>query len=130
MDDNTQNIIVFSRYAKDGSSVVYVGNFSPEERKGYEIGVDKRGGYAVVLNSDLEVYGGRTKTLQTMTTKDETRHGKEQSISIDIPANASLFIKLVKEERDEDEVIVDDSDDGSTKKRPAKKPTTKKTTKK
>lgn len=111
VDDNTQNIIVFSRYAKDGSSLIFVGNFSPEERKGYEIGVDKRGEYEEVLNSDWEEYGGRTEKRGRMATKEEPRHGKEQSVTLDIPANGAMFIKLVKEYDSDDEVIVDDEDE-------------------
>ena len=120
VDDNLQNIIVFTRYAKDGSSIIFVANFSSEPRKGYEIGVDKKGEYEEVLNSDLVKYGGRSEGGKTMVTQDEVRHGKEQSIALDIPSNGALFIKLTKEYVDDDEVIVDDEDEKAVKKTKSK----------
>ena len=46
-----------------------------------------------------------------MATKDEPRHGKRQSISLDIPANGAMFIKLVKEYEDDEQVLIDEDDD-------------------
>ena len=65
-----------------------------------------------------------------MATKDEPRHGKRQSISLDIPANGAMFIKLVKEYEDDEQVLIDEDDEEENikKKKPLKKAKTEKTT--
>lgn len=120
VDDNTQNMIVFTRYAKDGSSVIFVGNFSPEARKGYEIGVDKPGEYATALDSEDAKYGGAGTGSKEMKSYDEPRHGKKHSVKIDVAGNAAMFIKLTKEYLEDDEVIVD-KEKKKTGKKPQKK---------
>ena len=115
VDDNTQNVLVFTRYAEDGESLIFVGNFSPEERKEYDIGVDKCGEYAEVLNSEWKKYGGKAEEGRIMITKDEPNHGKKQSITLDIPAGGAMFIKLVKEYVVEDKVIVDEDEEEGRK---------------
>ena len=111
VDDNTQNVIVFTRYAKDGSSLIFVGNFSTEARKGYEIGVDKAGEYETAFDSEDAKYGGKADGSKKMTSVDVPRHGKLHSIAIDIPESGAMFIKLTKEFEDDEQVIVDTSDD-------------------
>ncbi len=122
VDDNMQNVLVFTRYAEDGSSVIFVGNFSPAERRDYQIGVDKSGEYSVFLNSEWEKYGGKAKKGGVMISEDEPMHGKKQSISLDIPAGGAMFIKLVKEYEDEEErVLVDEDDEEKAKTKKTRK---------
>ena len=123
VDDNVQNIVVFNRYDKSGDSVIFVGNFSPETRDGYEIGVDKKGRYKVLLNSESKIYGGNEEEIADMVSIDKQNHGKKQSIVLHIPANASLFIKCVEEFVDEDKVIIDDEEDPKAPKKITKKKT-------
>jgi 1,4-alpha-glucan branching enzyme len=111
VDDNMQNIIVFTRYDVSGDSLIFVGNFSLVERDGYEIGVDKRGVYREVLNSEWIKYGGKMKEGYEMTTFDKPNHGKEQSIKLRIPAGGALFVKLGKEFIEDDEEVIVDKDD-------------------
>lgn len=130
VDDNMQNVLVFTRYAEDGDSVIFVGNFSPEERDGYEIGVDKSGEYTVVLNSEWVKYGGKAKKESVMISEDEARHGKKHSIKLSIPAAGAMFIKLTKEYEDDDKVIVDEDDEIEAAKKEKKNKAKAKTIKK
>lgn len=98
VDDNTQNILVFKRYDDNGDGVIFVGNFSPEAREKYEIGVDKRGEYKTILNSEWTKYGGNIpENDSVMITVDKPNHGHKQSLVLSIPASGAMFIKLTKE---------------------------------
>ncbi|MCR4661415.1 MAG: 1,4-alpha-glucan branching protein GlgB [Clostridia bacterium] len=110
VDDNTQNIVVFNRYASNGDSIIFVGNFSTVQRDDYVIGVDKKGKYKVILNSEWKKYGGDFEVEKLLETTDTPSHGKEQSLSIKIPACGSLFIELVEEFVEDEKVIKDDSE--------------------
>ncbi|MDR2047169.1 MAG: 1,4-alpha-glucan branching protein GlgB [Clostridiales bacterium] len=95
VDDKTQNIIVFKRFASDGDYIIVIINFSPVERLGYEIGVSESGTYKVVLNSAHKRFGGAAVSKaapRARKTKIKT-HGEEYAIRLKIPANAALFIK-------------------------------------
>ncbi len=88
-NDNTQNIIVFSRMNKNGDEIICVLNFSPMERGSYSFEVEK-GTYDEIFNSNLEKYGGNGKTNGCVKTGYE--HGKHL-LRIDIPAYSALFFK-------------------------------------
>lgn len=106
VDDNTQNVLVFTRYASNGDSVIFAGNFSYERRPNYSIGVDKSGEYRVILNSEWKRFGGSAETERDIVSEDAPNHGKKQSITLDIPSGGALFVKLVREYQDADRVIV------------------------
>ena len=57
-EDNRNNIIAFRRIAKDGSDIVAVVNFSPEEQPEYRIGVPIMGTYEEIFTSDKSEFGG------------------------------------------------------------------------
>lgn len=104
VDDWTQNILVFKRYDKEGNSIIFVANFSPTERRYYEIGVDKRGEYVEVLNSEWKKYGGyMDENKNVMITYDKYNHEKPQSINFTIPAGGAMFIKMVRDYEAEEE---------------------------
>ena len=88
-DDNSQNIIVFSRYNKKGEEIVCALNFSPVERECYEFEVQK-GTYEEIFNSNLEKYGGNGKSNGQRKTKPVS--GKN-ILSICIPAYSAIFFK-------------------------------------
>ena len=104
-------------------------NFSTVERNGYEIGVDKKGVYYEALNSEWKQFGGSIERKEEYTTYNKFNHGKEQSISLNIPAGGSLLIKLKEEivENDEKEITDDENVDEIRDLASAKKAKTKKT---
>ena len=56
--DSEQSVISWLRFARDGSFVVVVCNFTPVPRRGYRIGVPRAGAYRELLNTDSTYYGG------------------------------------------------------------------------
>ena len=96
VDDSSQNVIAFTRYDKEGEGITVVINFSPVSRSDYRIGVDKKGVYREVLNSESVKYGGKVECDREYETFDEERHGKEQSIALEIAGNSAVFLKWHK----------------------------------
>ena len=92
-DDNTQNIVVFKRFDKQGDYTIIVVNFSPVERKDYSIGVPDNTTYNVVLNSDSKLYGGCGNSPVKYKAVAGEMHGEKQYINIYIPANSVQYIK-------------------------------------
>ena len=96
VDDKEQNVIAFTRYDKEGNGIICVINFSPTERQGYCIGVEKKGVYVEELNSSCVKYGGDVPYGKEYETVDKPNHGQEQSISLDLKGNSAVFIKFKK----------------------------------
>ena len=92
-EDNRNNIIAFRRIAKDGSDIVAVVNFSPEEQPEYRIGVPIMGTYEEIFTSDKSEFGGSGITNGKVKTDSKPLHGQEQSINIKIPRFGVLFFK-------------------------------------
>ena len=92
-EDNRNNIIAFRRVAKDGSDIVVVVNFSPEEQQEYRIGVPITGTYEEIFTSDKAEFGGSGITNGKVKTDSKPLHGQEQSINIKIPRFGVLFFK-------------------------------------
>ena len=93
-DDNRNNVVVFLRKDKAGNEVLCAVNFSPNTYESYRVGVPARKRYVPVLNTDDPAFGGSgfgdTKAVPV---EKIPSHGKEQSISIRIPAFGGVFFK-------------------------------------
>ena len=92
-EDNRNNIIAFRRVAKDGSDIVVVVNFSPEEQPEYRIGVPITGTYEEIFTSDKTEFGGSGMANGKLKTENKPMHGQEQSIVLKIPRFGVLFFK-------------------------------------
>ena len=92
-EDNRNNIIAFRRVAKDGSDIVVVVNFSPEEQQEYRIGVPITGTYEEIFTSDKTEFGGSGMANGKLKTENKPMHGQEQSIILKIPRFGVLFFK-------------------------------------
>ena len=92
-EDNRNNIIAFRRVAKDGSDIVVVVNFSPEEQQEYRIGVPITGTYEEIFTSDKAEFGGSGMANGKLKTENKPMHGQEQSIVLKIPRFGVLFFK-------------------------------------
>ena len=57
-DDADNSSLAFFRFAKDGSPVLWIGNFTPVIRDNYRVPVPFGGNWIEVLNSDADTYGG------------------------------------------------------------------------
>ncbi|HQW20220.1 MAG TPA: 1,4-alpha-glucan branching protein GlgB [Rhodocyclaceae bacterium] len=56
--DSDQSVVSWLRFARDGSCVAIVCNFTPVPRHGYRIGVPGTGVWRELLNTDSEYFGG------------------------------------------------------------------------
>ena len=92
-EDNRNNIIAFRRVAKDGSDIVVVVNFSPEEQQEYRIGVPITGTYEEIFTSDKTEIGGSGMANGKLKTENKPMHGQEQSIVLKIPRFGVQFFK-------------------------------------
>ena len=92
-EDNRNNIIAFRRVAKDGSDIVVVVNFSPEEQQEYRIGVPITGTYEEIFTSDKTEFGGSGMANGKLKAENKPMHGQEQSIVLKIPRFGVLFFK-------------------------------------
>ena len=92
-EDNRNNSIAFRRVAKDGSDIVVVVNFSPEEQQEYRIGVPITGTYEEIFTSDKTEFGGSGMANGKLKTENKPMHGQEQSIVLKIPRFGVLFFK-------------------------------------
>ena len=97
VDDNIQNVIAFYRQNRDGQKVIAIINFSPENRKGYEVGVPDSGEYEIILNSNLPKYGGNSILPAYLSTASKPNHGHEQSLLVDLEGSSALFLTLKNE---------------------------------
>ncbi len=57
-DDRANSTLSFLRYARDGSPLLFVANFTPVVRRDARIPVPQGGFWREILNSDAEHYGG------------------------------------------------------------------------
>ena len=90
-DDRSQNIIAFLRRDAAGQALMVVCNFSFVGREGYEIGVPEPGRYTEVLCSDAAEFGGEGgRRPAWVTAKKKPLHGREQSVTLNIPPMSIL----------------------------------------
>ena len=94
-DDAHSNFIAYKRTDRSGNSVIVLINFSGSDYKNYRLGVPA-GKYRVIYNSDSVRYGGygTNKKLIYYTTQTPS-HGKEHSISFDIPKLTCVYLKKI-----------------------------------
>ena len=85
--DNENSVIVFERQGLQQDQVLLVVcNFTPVVRNNYRVGVPARGVWREVINSDDVRYGGSgVGNRAELKTLPVGYHGKEFSISIDLP---------------------------------------------
>ncbi|WP_205700209.1 1,4-alpha-glucan branching protein GlgB [Erysipelothrix sp. HDW6A] len=88
-------IMIFTRYGKiHRDLIICIYNFSFEEKKDYRIGVPYRGTYEVLLNSEMQEFGGCwQQNLEVMETQVSENHNETYAIDVLIPSMSVLFIK-------------------------------------
>ena len=90
-DDNWSNLIAYQRKDRQGNTLVAIVNLSGTDRYGYTMGVEK-GRYELLLNSDSTRFGGSGRyKKRVLTTQRKYSHGKEYSITFDIPKMTCLY---------------------------------------
>ena len=94
-NDKQQGVISFLRRGKTPTEiVVVVCNMTPVVRNNYRIGVPYAGQYLERLNSDASTYGGSgIGNLGTVISEQLSAHGREYSLSLNLPPLAALILQ-------------------------------------
>jgi len=95
-DNAPDNIVSFIRRSRDtGKELVCVGNFSPVVREGHRLGLPKPGHYRLIINTDMEIYGGSGVAMPGSITAEETPlHGQQYSARVTLPPLATLWFEV------------------------------------
>lgn len=96
VEDRTQNIIAYARYAKNGDYYVIVINFSPVTRKNYVLGVPDFSEYEVAFSSDRAIYGSLKEGKNSYKPRKFKYHNQNQSIKMLIPKNSLTILRRKK----------------------------------
>jgi 1,4-alpha-glucan branching enzyme len=93
--DTQSSIISFIRRGADPEDyIVFVCNFTPVPRQGYEIGVPERVYYEEILNTDAAHFGGSNMgNSGGVQAQDVPRHRRPHSIAITLPPLAVVAFK-------------------------------------
>jgi len=95
VDDVVNNVLIFNRYDGKGGCITAIFNFSGIDQLNYTFGQHK-GVYKKVFDSDSLRFGGEGKFKRRFfTTRNKKSHGKDYSITMDIPKLSCLY--LIKE---------------------------------
>jgi 1,4-alpha-glucan branching enzyme len=95
-ENHRESIISFERIDKDGNKLIAAFNFTPVPRPIYPIGVNIKGNYKTVMNTDKKRYGGDLARVKMYKSLDEPIHGRPYAIRVDIPALGGIVLKQVK----------------------------------
>ena len=89
--DTGSSVLVYARYAVDGSPALVVLNMTPMVRENYRIGFPKGGLWREALNTDASEYGGSgVRNKAEFAVDEEPWHGKEHSAAITLPPLATV----------------------------------------
>ena len=93
-DDNHNNVVVFLRRDQAGNELLCAVNFSPNDYENYRVGVPPRNRYVPAFTTDAPEFGGSGfADTKPLTVKDTPSHGKEQSVTLRLPAFGAVFLR-------------------------------------
>ena len=94
-DNVEQAVLTMMRLGKAKRDFLIIAlNFIPVERQEYRIGVPYKGEYEVLLNSQMQEFGGRwTENLPVMKAEEVPHDGQPYSIVTTVPSLGVLYIK-------------------------------------
>lgn len=96
VDDVINNVLAFNRFDREGNCLLCVFNFSGIDQLNYTFG-ENEGTYRLVFNSDDRKYGGDGKIRKRIyRTKKQPSHGKEHSLTMDLPKLACMYFMKEK----------------------------------
>jgi 1,4-alpha-glucan branching enzyme len=92
--DTDASIVSFVRWAKNGSALLWVFNYTPVPREGYRLGVPSPGRWQEVLNTDSTYYGGAGMGNEGGRESQPTAaHGHPQSVVLTLPPLACVVLR-------------------------------------
>ncbi|WP_199611645.1 alpha amylase C-terminal domain-containing protein [Flocculibacter collagenilyticus] len=97
--DAENSIVAFIRKDKSGNECYVVSNFSTTCYSSYRLGVNAKGKYKIIFNSDDATYGGVSTIKSQVRTgsiiaSNKACQGREYSIEIELPALTTIFLKI------------------------------------
>jgi len=94
--NSEQSIVSFLRRSKK-DLIVIVANFTPVPREGYRVGVEKKGKYELIFNSDSSAFGGSSYPCITEAKSQSSGwNGQAFSVEINVPPLSVQYFKWVK----------------------------------
>ncbi len=93
------SLLMLRRNKTQDRFIIAACNFTPVPRDGFRIGVPEAGRYEIVLNTDSSEYWGGDYSVGAEVFHSEAidAHGKNNSIMLNLPPLATVFIKKVAE---------------------------------
>jgi 1,4-alpha-glucan branching enzyme len=92
-DDAPGNTFSFLRFAKDGSAVACVANFSGGPHENYRLGLPYGGQWAEVINTDAyEYWGSGVGNLGAVEAVEEPWHGLRYSATLRVPPLGAVWL--------------------------------------
>lgn len=97
--DRESSVMIYMRKSEDPkASLVVACNFTPEARQNYRVGVQFRGTWSEIFNSDQLSYAGSGVINQGLLyTSPVKYHGKDYSVSLTLPPLGLSILKLHEE---------------------------------
>jgi 1,4-alpha-glucan branching enzyme len=94
-DDAVNNVLAFTRKTDDHQDqLLIVCNFSPVAITGYRIGAPRSGAWSEIFNGDSKNYAGSGRgNFGLIQTVPISLHGRPQSLTLDLPPLAAIFLK-------------------------------------
>ncbi len=92
--DRDNSILSWIRRDCSGGFVVVVCNFTPVARDNYSVGVPAAGTYTELLNTDKQRYAGSGISNDVLQSTGTPQHGKADSLEVQLPALATIILKL------------------------------------
>ncbi|MDZ4715469.1 MAG: 1,4-alpha-glucan branching protein GlgB [Cytophagales bacterium] len=98
-NDRENSVIIYKRIGTDPSdTLLVVGNFTPESKSEYRIGVPTPGTWQEIFNTDDELYGGSGVGNKTAAKTSPIKyHSRDHSIAITLPPLGLSIFKRVAE---------------------------------
>lgn len=93
-ENHEESMLVFERIDSKGEKLIGIFNFTPVPRENYRIGVDEDGRYRTLMASGHRRYGGDLARVRTYRSEEVKHHGKDNSISVDVPGLSGLVFKI------------------------------------
>ena len=93
-EDGNNSVLSFLRKdvaGKDTLAVIL--NFTPVERKQYEVGVPEPGEYEVIFTTNAKTYGGDGKGSRKVKTKKKPMNGYPYSLTLNLPPLTGFYLK-------------------------------------
>ena len=94
-DDAQRSLLSFVRQGRGGERMLVVCNFAPVVHEGLRLGVPEAGAWTERLNTDSSHYGGSNvgTPLGAAHSQPVPSHGRAQSIVINVPPLATVFLQ-------------------------------------